>query len=136
MQIHRLCKLCSFYEKLPEDFLDETDVDSYFYHYNFDNSQSHHRIACDSKGSNKKVFCYEFVPILRFEDKTALYPPRRFEHFQKRTRLFLRTFGKASKCLHIPLPNPKTEIGSTKSKDNLFTHHYEDIIELSNKQVC
>ena len=31
-QIHSLCKLSSFYEEIPEEYLDETDVDSYFYH--------------------------------------------------------------------------------------------------------
>ena len=29
-QIPSLCKLYSFYEEKPEEFLDETDVDSYF----------------------------------------------------------------------------------------------------------
>ena len=69
MQIHRLCKLCSFYEKLPEDFLDETDVDSYFYHYIFDNSQSHHRIACDGKGSNKKSFAMKLFQFWDLKTK-------------------------------------------------------------------
>ena len=39
-QIPNLCKLYSFYEEIPEEFLDETDVDSYFYHNVFDISQS------------------------------------------------------------------------------------------------
>ena len=30
-QIPSSCKLYSFYEEIPEEFLDETDVDSYFY---------------------------------------------------------------------------------------------------------
>ena len=29
---------------------------------------------------------------------------------------------------------PKVEIGSTKSKDNLFAHYYNDIIEHPNRQ--
>ena len=29
-QIPSLCKLYSFYEEIPEEFLDETDVDSIF----------------------------------------------------------------------------------------------------------
>ena len=32
MRIPSLCKLYSFDQELPEEFLDETDVDSYFYH--------------------------------------------------------------------------------------------------------
>ena len=50
-------------------------------------------------------------------------------------RDFLKTFDKASKCIQIPLPKPKVEIGSTKSKDNLFAHYYNDIIEHPNRQI-
>ena len=46
-----------------------------------------------------------------------------------------KLFDKASKCLQIPLPIPKNEIETTKSKDNLFTHLYNDIIEHSNRQI-
>ena len=45
MQISRLCKLYSVYEEIPEDILDETDEDFYFYHNILDISQSHHRIV-------------------------------------------------------------------------------------------
>ena len=38
--IPSLCKLYSFYEEIPQEFLDETDVDSFFYHNIFDISQS------------------------------------------------------------------------------------------------
>ena len=39
-QIPRLCKLYSFREKKPEEFLRETDVDSSFYHNILDILQS------------------------------------------------------------------------------------------------
>ena len=55
-QYSSLCKLCSVYEEIPEELLDEKDVDSYFYHNIFDISQSQHRIVRVSKGSNKKSF--------------------------------------------------------------------------------
>ena len=58
-QTSSLCKLYSVYEELPEDFLDETEVDIYFYHNILDISQSHHRIVSVSKGSNKKSFAFE-----------------------------------------------------------------------------
>ena len=57
-QISSLCKLYSVYEEIPEEFLDETDVDSYFYHNILDISQSHHRIFRVIKGSNKKSFAF------------------------------------------------------------------------------
>ena len=44
-QIPSLCKLYSVYEEIPEDFLDKTDVDTYFYHNILDISQSHNRIV-------------------------------------------------------------------------------------------
>ena len=53
-QIASLCKLYSFYAEIPEEFLDEIDVDSHFYHSAFDLSQSHHRMVRVSRGSNKK----------------------------------------------------------------------------------
>ena len=55
-QLQSLCKLCSFYEKLPEVFSDKTDADICFYHNVFDFSLSRHRIAGVSRGSNKKSF--------------------------------------------------------------------------------
>ena len=55
-QTPSFCKLYSFYEELPEEFLDETEVDSYFHHSIFDISQSQHRIVQVSRGYNKKSF--------------------------------------------------------------------------------
>ena len=55
-QIPSLCKLYSFYEEIPQGFLDESDVDSCFYHNIFDIFQSQHPIVCVSKGWNKKTF--------------------------------------------------------------------------------
>ena len=57
--ISSLCKLYPVYEEIPEDFLDETDVDSYFYYNSLGISQSHNRIVCKSKGSNKKFFAFK-----------------------------------------------------------------------------
>ena len=50
-------------------------------------------------------------------------------------RDFLKTFDQASKCIQIPLSKPKVEIGSTKPKDKLFAHYYNDIIEYPNRQI-
>ena len=53
-QFSSLCSFYLFYEEIPEEFLDETDVDSYFYHNVFDISQSQHRIVRVDRGSYKK----------------------------------------------------------------------------------
>ena len=82
------CKLHWFHEELPEGFLDETDVDSYFYHNILDTSESQHRIVRVSRGYNKKIVCNQVVPVFRFEDTAALYPPGRSKYLQKRNHLF------------------------------------------------
>ena len=64
-QISSLCKLYSVYEEMPDEFLDETDVDSYFYHNILDISQYHHRIVRVSKGSNKQSFTFK---LFRFRN--------------------------------------------------------------------
>ena len=46
----------------------------------------------------------------------------------------LKTFDQASKRIQIPLPKRKVQIGSTKSKDNLFARYYNDIIDHPNRQ--
>ena len=58
-QITSLSKLYSMYEEIPEEFLDETDVESYFYHNILDISQSHHRFVRVSKRSKKKSFAFK-----------------------------------------------------------------------------
>ena len=78
-QISTLCKLFSIYEEIPEEFLDETDVDGYFYHNILDISQSHNRIVLVSKRSNKKLFCIQSVSFLRFT--AAIYSQGRSQHF-------------------------------------------------------
>ena len=142
MQIPSLCKLYSFYEEIPEELLDETDVDSFFQKNIFDISQSQQRIVWVSRGSNKKPFA---IKLFQFCDlKThQRYILQEEMNISKREvtclvdnlRDFLKTFDQASKCIQLPLPKPKVEIGSTKSKDNLFAHYYNDVIEHPNRQI-
>ena len=47
----------------------------------------------------------------------------------------LKVSDHASKCIQIPLPKHKVEIGSPKLKNNLFAHCHNDIIELPNRQI-
>ena len=39
---------------------------------------------------------------------------------------FLKTLDEAINCIEILLPKPKVDIGSTKSKDNLFAQYFND----------
>ena len=141
-QIPSLCKLCSFYEEMPEEFLDENNVDSYFYNNIIDVSQSQHQIVRVSRGSNRKSIAIKFFQFcdLKTQQRYILQEEVNLckkEHTCLVDNLgnFLKTFDQASKCIQIPLPKPKVEIGSTKSKDNLFAHYYNDIIEHSNRQI-
>ena len=135
-------KLYSFYEEIPEEFLDETDVDSYFYHNIFDISKSQHRIVRVSRGSNKKSFAIKLFQFCEVKTQQR-FILREKVNFSKREltclvdnlRDFQKTFDQASKCIQIPLPKPKVEIGSAKSKDNLFAHYHNDIIEQPNRQI-
>ena len=83
-QISSLCKLYSVYEEVPEEFWDETDVDSNFYHNILDISQSHHRIVRVSIGSNKKIFCIQSLSFLKsygsdlFSRKKSAFPKMKF----------------------------------------------------------
>ena len=49
-------------------------------------------------------------------------------------RDFLKSFHHGSNFIEIPLPKPKVEVGSTKSKDNFFAHYCDDIVEHPNRQ--
>ena len=122
-QIASFCKLYSFYGEIPEEFSEEADVDSYFYHSIFDISQSQHRIVRVSRGSNKNSFAiklFQFCDIktqqrhtLQEEVKTS---KRELTCLVNSLRDFLKTFDQASKCIQIPLPKPKVKIGYTKSE--------------------
>ena len=140
-QIPSLCKLYSFYEEIPEEFLDETDEDSYFYHNTFDNSQSQHRTVRDSRGSNKKSFAIKLFQFCDLKTQQRYILQEEVNISKKELtclvdnlRDFLKIFVQASKCIQFPLPKPKVEIGSTKSKNKLFAHYYNVIIEHPNRQ--
>ena len=121
-QILSLCNFYSFYQKIPEEFLDETDVDSYLCHDIFDLSQSQHRIVRIGRSSNEKSF---EIKLIQFCDLMThqLYILQKEVSISKREltclfdslRDFLKTFDQASKSIEFPLPKPKVEIGSPKS---------------------
>ena len=122
-QISSLCKLYSIYEEVPEEFLDETDVNTYFYHNILDISQSHNRIVRVSKGSNKKSFAFKVFHFCdsklqqRFilEEEVRI-SKKEFESLLDSLGEFLKTFDQANKILQIPLPKPKFLYWIYKSK--------------------
>ena len=141
-QLPSLCKLYLFYEEIPEVFLDETDVYSYFYHNVFDISQSQHRIVPFSRGCKKKSSAFKMFQFCDLKTQQRYILQEEVKIFKREltclvdnVRDFLKTFNQANKCIQIPLSKPKVEIGYTKSKHNLFVYHYSDIIEHPNGQI-
>ena len=141
-KIPTLCKFYSFYEEIQQEILDKTDVDSCFYHKVFAISQSQHRIVRVNRGSNKKSFAIKLFQFcdLKTQQRYILkeevnISKRELTCLVDNLRDFLKTYDQTSKCIKIPLPKSKVEIGSTKSKDNLFARYYNDIIEHPKRQI-
>ena len=141
-QISSLFKLYSIYEEIPEEFLDETDIDSYFFHNILDISQSHNRIVRVSKGSNKKSFAFKVFQYCdsklqqRFILKEEVsISKNEIESLLDSLGEFLNALDQANKVSQIPLPKPKFEIGFTKAKDELFSHCYKDTVEHLTRQI-
>ena len=112
-QIPSLCKLYLFYEEIPEEFLDETDVDSFFYPSIFDISQSQHQIVCVSRGSNKKSLAIKLFQFCDLNTQQRYILQEEVNISKKELtclvdnlRDFLKTFDQASKCIQIPQPKP------------------------------
>ena len=122
--------------------MDETDVDIYFYHNISDISQSQHLIVRVSRGSNKTSIAINLFQFCDLKTQQR-YILKEEVNISKREltclvdnhRDFLKTFDQASECIQIPLPKAKIEIGSKKSKHNLFAHYYNDINEHPNRQI-
>ena len=95
-QISSLCKLYSKYEEIPEEFLDETDEDSYFYHNISDisvpppNSSSQQRIQ-------QKVFWIQSLSFLRLKVTAAIYFQRKSQHFKNGIESLLDSLGELFK---------------------------------------
>ena len=116
-QIPSLCKLYPIYEELLEEFLDETGVDSYFYHNILDVSQSQHRIVRVSRGSNKNSFA---IKLFQFCDLKTPQPyileeemkisRREITCLVDSLRDFLQTFDHASKIYRFPYRNSKLRL--------------------------
>ena len=112
-------------EEIPEELLDETDVDNYFYHNDLNISQSHHRIVRVSKGSNKKSFAFKVFHFCdsKLQQRFILQEgvsisTKQIEFLLDSLGELVKAFDQASKISQIPLPKPEFEIGFTKQKTN------------------
>ena len=94
-----------------------------------------------SRGPNKKSFAiklFEFCDLKTQQrhilQEVVNISKRELTCLVETLRDFFKTFDQATKCMQIPLLKPNVEIRSTKSKDNLFAHYYNVIIEHTNKK--
>ena len=124
-QISSLCKLFSLYGEIPEDFLDETDVDSYFYHNILDISQSHHRIVRVSKGSNKKSFAFKVFHFCDLKLQQRFIVKEEVSTSKKELNLYSTVWVNFSKLLIKPTkhrrfhcPNLNLRLDLQKQKTN------------------
>ena len=108
-QIASLCKLYSFYEEIPEVFLDETDVDSYFYHNIFGISQSQHRIVRVRRGSNKKSFAIKLFQFCDLKTQQRFILQEEVNIFKRELNclvdnlsVFLKTLVKLASAYRFP----------------------------------
>ena len=116
--------------------MNESDVDTCFYHNLFDISQSQQRMVRVSKGSKKKFFAIKLFQFCNLKSQQR-YIFQEEVKISKRDILrdFLKTFDKVTKCLQVPPPKAKNETGCTKSKGNLFAHYYKKLVEHPYKQI-
>ena len=124
-QISTLCKLHSVYEEIPEEFLDGTDVVSYFYRNNLYISPSHHQIVWVSKRSNKKYFAFKVFHFgdLKLQQRFILKEEVSISKKESETLLdslddILKAFDQANKAKQIPLPNLNLRLDFQKQKTN------------------
>ena len=129
-QIPSLSKLYTNYEEVSEGFLDEPDVDSYFYHNILDIVLIDNRIFRVSKCSNKKNFPFKLFQfcnlkkqqrfILEEEVSVSL---KELAAILNTLRQFLKQYDKTVKfpALYI-LPKLKQEVDFTFFKVELFAH--------------
>ena len=120
-QIQSLINLYTIYEEVPESFLDETDVDSCFYHKILDIALIDNRIVRVSKGSNKKILAFNLFQFCNLKNQQRLILEEEVSVSLKELaailntlRQFLKQYEKTVKFPAVyPLPKPKQEIGFT-----------------------
>ena len=135
--------LYTIQEEVPEAFVDETDVDSSFYHSILDIALIDNRIVRVSKSSIKKYFAFKLFQFCNlknqqrfiFEEEVSV-SLEELAAVLKTPNHFLKQNEKTVKfpSLH-PLPRPKQEVGFTLFKDEIFAQYFQDFKEHCNRQI-
>ena len=103
-QIQSLSKMYTIYEEVPESFLDETDVDRYFYHNILDIALIDNRFVRVSKGSNQKNFAFKLFQFCKMKkqqrlilEEDASVSLKELEAILNTLRQFLKQYDKTVK---------------------------------------
>ena len=140
-QLPTLSKLYSIYDEIPEDLLDEADIDSYFYHSILNITKKESRLVRLSKTSNKnsfnlKVFKFDCSKIQKYSLSEEITLTRReLGVVLDCLNDFLLQFEAARQSNYYSLPTPKAPIGCTFLLDDLFCHHIHEIRERSKRHI-
>ena len=119
------CNLYSVYQEIPEEFLDETDVDSYSFHNILDVSQSHNPIVRVSKGSNKKSFAFKVFHFAiqscsrdSISKKKSAFPKTKLSLYLTVWVNFSKLLIKPTKYHRFHYPNLNLRLDLQKQKTN------------------
>ena len=123
--------------------MDETDVDSYFYHNILGIALIDNRIVRVSKGSNRKIFAFKLFQFCNLKNQQRFILEEEVSVSLKELaailntlRQFLKQSDKTVKFPALyPLPKPKQGIGFTLFKNELFAYYFQDIKEHCNRQI-
>ena len=113
-QIPSLGKLYTIYDEVPASFLDETDVDSYFYHNILDLAPTDNWIVRVSKSSNKKN-CFQTISVLQPLKSTKIrswrggvsFIKRNISYFEHSTPVFETIRWNCQVSIFIPFADSK-----------------------------
>ena len=121
-QTPRLCKVYSFYEEIPEEFLDETHVDSFFYNNIFDISLSQNQIVRVGRTSNKKSFAIKLFQFCDLKTQQR-YILQDEVNISKRDTTFSKFLIKLASAyrLHYRSPKLRLDLQSQKTIALLIT---------------
>ena len=116
-QIPRLCKLHSFYEEMPVDFSDKSDVDGSFNKASLTSRSPSFEKYVLKKSSNKKSFAIKWfqycdLKTLQHHNLQGVVniSKKELRSLVDSLRIVLKAVDQASNSIQISLRKPKVEI--------------------------
>ena len=137
-----LRKLYSIYEEIPENFLDETDIDSYFFYYLLNISTVEGRLLRVSRSSNKNSFTFKVFKFDSSKLKQRYFLAQELTVTKQEVAAviyqlsdFVEQYKKVKNSNYYRLPTPKNPFGYSFATDDLFCHHVHEIREDPSRHI-